>query len=42
MINLTEKMAEFCKDIKFEKLPNQVVKKSKTFNIRYCRYNYKG
>ena len=29
MINLTEKMAEFCKDIKFEKLPNQVVKRAK-------------
>ena len=29
MINLTEKMAEFCKDIKFEKLPNQVVKRTK-------------
>ena len=29
MINLTEKIAEFCKDIKFEKLPNQVVKRAK-------------
>ena len=29
MTNLTEKMAEFCENIKFEKLPNEVIKRVK-------------
>ena len=29
MTNLTEKMAEFCENIKFEKLPKEVIKRVK-------------